>query len=135
MRLALTFLLFFMVACENKISPSVSLMYLVVNGNRYDGSEVIVTGYYQSGLEESALYFSKDQADYGMVKDAIWINLDEDVYWQNFPEDGLGDKARLQSLSGKYITVEGVYTMRDRDDVGAFGGAMVATRVIVRRKR
>ena len=47
----------------------------------------------------------------------------------------MGDKARLQSLSGKYITVEGVYTMRDRDDVGAFGGAMVATRVIVRRKR
>jgi len=135
MRVFFLLTFFILSACEQKGSPSVSLMNLVINGGEYEGKEVIVTGYYKSGLEESALYFSKDQSDYGIIKDAIWVDLDSEVYWQNFTDDEFDDEGRLKSLDGSYLTVEGRYLNRDSDRVGAFGGAITVTRVVVRSKR
>ncbi len=61
------------ISSDKMITP-LSVLDLLINGNKYDSTSIKVEGYIIQEFEHSAIYFSKDGLDRKMSSQAIWIN-------------------------------------------------------------
>jgi hypothetical protein len=53
--------------------PAIPLVRLIANPEKYDGQRVVVHGYARMDFEGTALYMTKDDADYEFTENSIWI--------------------------------------------------------------
>jgi hypothetical protein len=60
-------------------ADSVSLIQLIANPKAYDNKRVRVIGYLHLEFEGNAMYLHHEDFDYGLTKNAIWINVPEDM--------------------------------------------------------
>jgi hypothetical protein len=99
---------------------NVSMMQVITTPDRYDGKMVKLRGYLHVRAEDTALYFTKDHADYRLKENGIWIVLRESPY--SFKEQ--------QHLDGAYVVIEGVFDMKQRGHFSAWqGGIHTVTRL------
>lgn len=76
-----------------------SIVQVLAHRDRYHGKEVQVMGYLRVQFEGTAIYLSKEDADYGITRNGFWVTL------------GKGSAKHDQ----KYVLIEGTF---DKDEMG-----------------
>jgi hypothetical protein len=56
-------------------AEDVSLIQLIANPQAYDHKRVRIIGYLHLEFEGNAIYLHREDFDYGLTKNAIWINV------------------------------------------------------------
>ena len=90
---------------------NVSLVQLIANPDRYDRKPVQVTGYCSLEFEGLAIYLHRDDERYGNTKNAVWLDLSEDLL-------------RTAEFRKGHCLVKGVFNAKDEGHMGLFSGAL-----------
>jgi predicted metal-dependent HD superfamily phosphohydrolase len=77
-------------------------------------------GYLHTMFEDSALYLSKDYADYLAGAYAIWVSYDSAVKLEPI----VGAVKDLHYFNGRYVMLEGFFNMKERGHTGIFSGGL-----------
>lgn len=85
----------------------VSIVALIASPERYEGQAVVVTGFYKTGFEHSALYLHQDDGEHAIRANGFWL------------EGGLPDHMR-----DRYMTVQGIFTTTTRGHLGRWPGTL-----------
>ena len=88
---------------NTKIYPNeeyqASIVQMLAHRDRYHGKEVQIKGYLRVEFEGTAIYLSKEDADYHMTGNGFWVNLSESS----------------AKYDRKYVLIEGTF---DKDSMG-----------------
>lgn len=103
---------------------SVSIVELLSNPERYHGKRVLVQGYLHLGFEDSALYFSKEQADYGLTKDALWVSYKNDLSLTSMNSAKKGSKPDIHYFDCKYVILIGTFNKDKMGHLSLFSGTL-----------
>jgi hypothetical protein len=76
-----------------------SIVQVLAHRERYHGKEVQIKGYLRVEFEGTAIYLSKEDADYGMTRNGFWVDLSK----------------RAAMYDRKYVLIEGTF---DKDSLG-----------------
>jgi hypothetical protein len=103
-----------------------SLINVLANPERYDGKRISISGFLHYQFEDSALYFSKSDADYLITENAIWIRYGEKPIIDAIECKGKSkaSTSNLDYLDGHYVSLEGTFNMNERGHMGAFSGTL-----------
>lgn len=107
----------------------VSPIHLIANPEKYDGKRIRLHGFLHYQFEDSALYLSKDDADYLNSANAIWIRYDETVKLEILICKDIKEIAKptpndFKYFDGRYVVVEGIFNMKNHGHLGVFSGAL-----------
>jgi hypothetical protein len=92
--------------------PEVSLIQLIASPERYDGKRIMVQGFALVEFEGNALYLHKEDKDFGLSKNAIWLEVPEEK------------EASWKLHSGSYVLVVGTFRAANRGHWDMFSGAI-----------
>jgi hypothetical protein len=104
------------------IAPDVSMWQLLAHPDTYHGRTVRVHGFLHSKFEDSGLYASKDDADYLVGKNALWITYKSDGISLK-PNRKLA-RVSLDYFDGKYVFLEGIFTKDKCGHMGSYAGGI-----------
>ena len=90
----------------------VSMIQLISTPREFDGKRVIVTGFARIEFEGNGLFFHKDDLDYGLVKNALWLVVPR------------GTESGWEKVSGGYALVEGTFSAQNTGHMGMYSGAI-----------
>jgi hypothetical protein len=90
----------------------VSIIQLISTPEKYEGSVVAVTGYIHLEFEGNGIYLHKDDYQYGLNKNGLWI----DLYECGSP--------REEEFTDGYAYVVGRFTSADRGHLDSWSGAL-----------
>jgi hypothetical protein len=76
-----------------------SLIKLIVNPDKYDGKRVAAVGCIVDEFEGTHLYITKDDADYRIFENSIWIDIPASQ----------GKSTAIQKVKRGYVYVEGTF--------------------------
>lgn len=76
-----------------------SIVQILAHRNRYHDKQVQIMGYLRVQFEGTAIYLSKEDADYGITRNGFWIDLSKDAV----------------KYDRKYVLVEGTF---DKNSLG-----------------
>jgi hypothetical protein len=89
------------------------LVQLLARPDEFDGQFVQVSGFYRHEFEGTALYLHRDDCEYAITRNALWV---EGV----FPSPLDGDSP----FDLKYVLVEADFTARRQGHFGLFCGTL-----------
>ena len=96
----------------------ISIISLIANPDRYDGKKVLIRGFVVIEFEGDAIYLSETDYRQMLSKNAIAIDTGTRL-------------ADLKKMSGRYITLEGVFNASNLGHLGLFSGTIInITRII-----
>lgn len=98
-------------------SPTVSLIALIASPERYDGKQVVVSGYMYLQRERSALYLAKADFQHALFKDAFYLEV----------PNQMGE--RIYRLNGCYVEITGTFDGKHIGHMGAFSGELIVKEV------
>ena len=106
-----------------------SIVQLLAHRDKYHGKRVQVSGYLHVRFEDSAIYLSKEDAEYGMTKNGFWVLFDKSAV----PLDrAIGPT----QFDGKYVLVEGEFNKNSLGHLSAWQGTIEGiNRVLEKKKR
>jgi hypothetical protein len=112
-----------------------SLVSVLANPEKYDGKRITVTGFLHVQFEDSGLYLSKEDADYLITENALWVRYSTDAKldWrcgEKFPST-LG----LSYFDRRYVTLSGTFNMKERGHMGAFSGVLEDVVSVLEQRR
>jgi len=94
-----------------------SLVQLLTFPDRYHGKKVQIMGYLHVRFEGTAIYLSREDAEYGITRNGLWVSFDK----ASVPfEGGIEPK----QLDKKYVLLEGTFDKDDFGHLGAWKGAL-----------
>ena len=93
---------------------NVSLVQLIATPRDFHGKLVRVRGFCHLEFEGNALYLHRDDPEWGILRNAVWLALD----WPPVPDD---QKTLRAQLSDRYVLVEGVFDAKSGDFSGSLG--------------
>lgn len=93
-----------------------SLINLISTPQKFNGKSVRLIGVCELEFEGCGLYFSKDDYDYGISKNAVWIDIDEESFSENYDS--------LKNMNGKYVIIEGVFESDDNGHLDMYSGSI-----------
>ena len=105
------------------VGPDVSIYGLLANPEKYHNRLVRIWGFLHVKSEDSAIYASKDDADYLIGKNGLWVE-----YSFEKPKFETSDTKRrlsrddLKYFDGKYVLIEGLFNKSNCGHMGAFSG-------------
>jgi starvation-inducible outer membrane lipoprotein len=103
---------------------SVSMIRILAYPDSFNTKRTFFGGYLHCKFEDSAIYFSKDHADYLDGSNAIWVTYDSTLLKSIKPKQ----------FDGKYVTVVGTFYANQHGHMGAFAGS-IKVESIKERKR
>lgn len=112
---------------------NVSLVQLLATPERYNGKQVLVTGYLHLQFEDTALYFSKEDAQYG--SNALWVGFANDVKLETVGNPSQRKRLKLSSFDSRHVMVQGVFDSSMKGHLGGFPGGITNISRIVKLKR
>jgi hypothetical protein len=115
---------------------SVSLVQLLASPETYHGRFVRVEGFLHNKFENSALYLSKQDGDFLIGKNALWVTYSDDVQMQ--PRGDADEKNEDRGLSyfdRKFVLLEGRFDKDVRGHMGAYSGGLTGVTRIMELKR
>jgi hypothetical protein len=86
------------------------MIELLGNPAAYDGKRVTVDGYAHLGFEDNGIYLHKDDFDYGLRRNGLWITLAEGV-----------DSSQCQDA---YVHAEGTFKAGLGGHMGLWSGTL-----------
>jgi hypothetical protein len=86
-----------------------SIVQILAHRDRYDGKEVQIEGFLEVEFEGTAIYLSKDDADYGITRNGFWVTFDGRAVPYKKGSNGPTQYHR------KYVLIEGTF---DKDLMG-----------------
>jgi hypothetical protein len=98
-------------------SPTVSLIALIASPERYDGKQVVVSGYMYLQRERSALYLAKADFQHALFKNALYLEVPNRTVEHIFP------------LNGCYVEITGTFDGKHTGHMGAFSGDLIVKEV------
>ena len=122
MKKILAIALFFCILCGITISfinarkidaggiQDVSMIQLIANPEKFHQAPVRVIGFAIIEFEGTAIYLSREFAEHGLTKNAVWIDVQPLEQFEQY------DK--------KYVLVEGVFDKDDRGHLNLFSGCL-----------
>lgn len=113
-------------------SPPISMVRLLANTEKFDGSKVTVSGCLHLHFEDAALYLSKSDADYLCSSNALWVEISDSV--RTFPIRTTGQKDTVRTLKYfdfKHVTLTGTFRAANHGHMGVFPGAIESVDVII----
>jgi hypothetical protein len=87
----------------------VSIVQLLATPEKFDGKLIRVIGFLCLAFEGDAVYLHREDFDHGLTQNALWVDVPE---------------KRDESLSRKYVLLEGTFDASDHGHMGLFGGAI-----------
>jgi hypothetical protein len=109
----------------------VSLIQLIADPAAYDGKLVRVEGYLHDKFEDSALYLSKEQADFLIGYNAVWVNyVDKNLSLQG----GIKNPQR-QYFDCRNVLLEGIFDKKGHGHRGMFSGELKAVNRVLELTR
>jgi hypothetical protein len=91
-----------------------SIVRLLANPDRYDGKRIRIEGYLRVAFEGTAIYLSKDDADYAISSNGFWVDFDKDE---------IADDVAAK-FDGKYVLIEGRFNKDNRGHMSAWQGSV-----------
>lgn len=91
----------------------VSLIQLIANPQAYDGKRVRLIGFLRIEFEGDAIYLHKEDFDYAITRNALWIDI---------PEDMRPSQKELVDLH--YVLCEGTFRAGRHGQMGLFSGEL-----------
>jgi hypothetical protein len=89
-----------------------SVINLIATPDTYDGKKVQVIGVAVVRLEGTAVFLTRDDAESGVRKNAIWLELE--------------DLDKFKHLNGKYVVVQGTFVAAMKGHGGMYSGSLCA---------
>jgi len=96
-------------ATVGEMPQDVSIVQLLATPEKFDGKLVRVIGFLCLAFEDDAVYLHREDFDHGLTQNALWVDVPE---------------KRDESLSRKYVLLEGTFDASDHGQMGLFGGAI-----------
>jgi len=93
--------------------PRVPLVRLLAAPDEFDGKVVWTAGYFQSGMEDEALYISELDGRNFIPLNGIWLDWDGSVP----PE-------KLQKFKGRYLMLKGTFLKGYAGHMGLYSGRL-----------
>jgi hypothetical protein len=90
----------------------VSMIQLIANPERYDGSPIRLIAFLNLEFEGNALYLHREDYEKSLSANAIWISLTDQ------------QENSSKKLSGGYVLVEGTFRAKERGHMGMFAGSV-----------
>lgn len=90
-------------------SEMVSIVSLIAHPEKYDGNEIVVTGFLALDFEGSAIYLHQDDYAHSIFKNGLWY---------------AGDAAMYKRFARKYVNVQGTFDAKDLGHLGLWSGAI-----------
>ena len=76
---------------------------------KFDGKLVRIIGFLCLAFEGDAIYLRREDFDHSLTQNALWVDVPE---------------KRDETLSRKYVLLEGTFDASDHGHMGLFGGAI-----------
>lgn len=96
----------------------VSLIQLIANPAAYHGKLVTVRGFLHNKFEDSALYLSKEDGDYLIMRNAVWVNYSQKILKY------AGRTIDHACLDGKFVVLQGTFNKIGHGHMGLFSGEL-----------
>jgi len=96
-------------AVAREMPQDVSIVQLLATPEKFDGKLVRVIGFLCLAFEGDAVYLHREDFDHSLTQNALWVDVPE---------------KRDESLSRKYVLLEGTFDASDHGHMGLFGGAI-----------
>jgi hypothetical protein len=90
----------------------VSIIRLIATPEKFDGKYVRVVGFVSLEFEGTAIYLHKDDYQYKLIKNCLWLNLDSDT------------ARAFEKFDQKYVMVEGTFNAKNRGHLDLSSGAL-----------
>lgn len=114
----------------------VSIHQLITSPEKYHNRPVVVSGYYRHGFELSALFASKDDADYLIPKNSLWVSFgNKDLKLEPISSNLNRLPKDVSYFDGKYVTIEGIFNKDACGHMGMSSGEIRNVSRIVELKR
>jgi hypothetical protein len=91
---------------------TVSIVSLIANPIGYDGKYIRVIGYVSLEFEGAAVYLNQDDYEYGITKNAIWLDITK------------SDRNVYKESDQKYALIEGTFDAERYGHMGLFSGTI-----------
>ncbi len=103
--------------------PNISIIQLLSNPDKYHGQRIALTGYTTFEFEGSSVYLSKESFEYGITKNAIWLDFNKVT--DSYPE-----------CNGTICSVFGVFNKNNFGHLGLWSGGITdINRMMLKEKR
>jgi hypothetical protein len=89
----------------------ISMVQLLADPQKFHGRRVQVIGFAHFEFEGNAIYLSKEDYDYGITKNGLWLSTSKDN----------GDP---RELNNSYLVVEGTINAEMKGHMGLWSGAI-----------
>lgn len=107
----------------------VSIHQLIANPEKYHNRRVLVHGFLHVKFEDSGLYSSRDDADYLISENALWISYSLDKLKLE-PNSPTLKPNQLDYFDGKHVFVVGIFNKNECGHMGAYGGNINIERLV-----
>ena len=109
-----------------------SMVRLLANPEKFDGSKVTISGYLHLHFEDAGLYLSKSNADYLCKSNALWVEISDSVRAFPIRITGQEDTVRTHKyFDFKHVTLSGTFRSANHGHMGAFPGAIESVDVLI----
>jgi hypothetical protein len=88
---------------------NVSMIRLIANPQEYDGKRIRITGFLRIEFEGDAIYLHREDFDYGITKDALWIDIPRDM-----------TEVQRNSVNNGYVLCTGTFHAGGHGHMGLF---------------
>jgi hypothetical protein len=115
---------------------NVSIYHLIANPEKYHNRLVTVEGFLHVKPEDSAIYASKDDADYLIGMNALWVQYSSEELKIETSKPSLKlSPASLEYFDGRYVAIQGVFDMKSCGHMAAFAGEIKSVTSLRELKR
>jgi hypothetical protein len=83
-----------------------SLIQVLARPDAYHGREIVVEGYLEVKFEGTAIYLSREDAEYNLTRNGFWVSLRDSPL-----EATVWEIAR--QFHGQYVRIEGIFDAED----------------------
>lgn len=94
----------------------VSIINLIANPKKFDEKYIRLIGVLEWEFEGHGIYLTKDDYNYGITKNAVWLDMYDEVYKDKIDE--------LKQMNGEYVIVEGVFNSNENGHFDMYSGTI-----------
>jgi hypothetical protein len=91
----------------------VSLIQLIANPQAFDNKRVRIIGYLRLEFEGDVIYFHREDYEYGLTKNGLWVNVPPDM-----------TQAQKQAVNNKYVICTGIFRAGMHGHMGLNSGEL-----------
>ena len=101
---------------EKENISDVSIINLITTPKDFNKKHIRLEGVLEWGLESHGIYLTRDDYNYGITKNAVWLDIDDEMYSQRNDE--------FNKMNGKYVIVEGVFNSDENGHFDMYSGSI-----------